>query len=43
MWFVAGAPAHVAHLPRGQTERLQCAVAMVQAQDRKGFGSRNRE
>lgn len=38
MLFVAAKAAHLGHLPQGQPERLARAVAMIEAQDREGFG-----
>jgi succinate dehydrogenase / fumarate reductase iron-sulfur subunit len=39
MLFVAAKLGHLAHLPQGQPERGQRALAMVEAMDQEGFGA----
>lgn len=38
MLFVAAKASHLSHLPQGQPERSQRALAMVQKMDQEGFG-----
>jgi succinate dehydrogenase / fumarate reductase iron-sulfur subunit len=39
MLFVSAKIAHLAHLPQGQVERRQRALAMVEQMDLEGFGN----